>query len=161
MMVGEDTIEEDKQWLELRKHVALQEGKHSHQYMHKMYWEINVEKRTREGKRKELVDQTEELIRLAHHAHYHQHDEYPRMLENLATLANAQGVHGDEKEERKKGVEALVKIGEEIIRIHPYNPFTSINRYVIMMCELAELDAGVEVVGELLALVELMPKEQL
>ena len=35
-MVGEDTIEEDKQWLELRKHVAQQEGKHSHQYMNKM-----------------------------------------------------------------------------------------------------------------------------
>ena len=30
LMAGEDTIEEDKQWLELRKHVAQQEGKHSH-----------------------------------------------------------------------------------------------------------------------------------
>ena len=29
-MAGEDTIEEDRQWLELRKHVAQQEGKHSH-----------------------------------------------------------------------------------------------------------------------------------
>ena len=97
-MVGEDTIKEDKQWLELRKHVALQEGKHSHQYMHKMYWEISVEMRTMGGKRKELVDQTEELIRLAHHAHYHQHDQYPTMLENLAYLAYIQGGYGDEKE---------------------------------------------------------------
>ena len=76
-MVGEDTIEEEKQWLELRRHVAQQEGKHSHQYMNKMWWEISVEERTNGGKRKELVDQTEELIRLAHHAHYHQHDQYP------------------------------------------------------------------------------------
>ena len=111
-MVGEDTIEEDKQWLELRKHVAQQEGKHSHQYMHKMCVEIDVELRTNGGKGKEMVDQTEELIRLAHHAHYHQHDEYPRMLENLATLACDQGVVGKEEKERNKGVEALVKIGE-------------------------------------------------
>ena len=111
MMVGEDTIEEEKQWLELRKDVAQQEGKHSHQYMDKMYWEISVEERTNGGKRKELVDQTEELIRLAHHAHYHQHDEYPKMLENLAALAEPQGSYGKE-EERKKGVKALVKIGE-------------------------------------------------
>ena len=71
-----------------------------------------MEERTRGGKGKELVGQTEELIRLAHHAHYHQHDEYPKMLWNLAELANTQGVMGKEEEERKKGVKALVKIGE-------------------------------------------------
>ena len=76
-----------------------------------MYWEIDVEVRTK-GKGKELVDQTEELIRLAHHAHYHQHDEYPYMLGNLAILACDQGRFGKEEEERKKGVKALVKIGE-------------------------------------------------
>ena len=99
-MVGEDTIEEEKQWLELRKNVAKQEGKHSHQYMNKMFWEIDVEVRTNGGKWKELVDQTEELIRLAHHAHYHQHDEYPMMLGNLAQLAGDQGSFGKEEEKR-------------------------------------------------------------
>ena len=71
-----------------------------------------MEVRTNGGKGKELVDQTEELIRLAHHAHYHQHDEYPTRLGNLAKLAKTQGGYGKEEEERKKGVEALVKIGE-------------------------------------------------
>ena len=38
--------------------------------------------------------------------------EYPTMLGNLAKLAYGQGGYGKEEEERKKGVEALVKIGE-------------------------------------------------
>ena len=73
-MEGEDTIEEDKQWLELRKNVAQQEGKQSHHYMNKMCWEISVEERTWGGKQKELVEQSGELMQLAHQTHYHQHD---------------------------------------------------------------------------------------
>ena len=66
--------------------------------MHKMCVEIDVEMRTIGGKGKELVDQTEELIRLAHSTHYHQHEEYPAMLVGLATLAHEQGFLGNEKE---------------------------------------------------------------
>ena len=58
MIKGGDITEETRQWLELRKNVAQQQGKQSHHYMHKMTWEIIMESKIDNGKEEELVEQT-------------------------------------------------------------------------------------------------------
>ena len=43
LMERREITEETRQWLELRKNVAQQQGKKSHLYLHKMTWEIVLE----------------------------------------------------------------------------------------------------------------------
>ena len=57
------------------------QGKRSHKYMLKKSGEILLAQRGEDvDKKKELVEQTEELMRLAHQTTFHQLNEYNGML---------------------------------------------------------------------------------
>ena len=91
--------------------------------------EIKLESEASGEESKKLLQQTEELVELAHRTQYHQLEGYNQMLVLLAKMASAQ-----------KDTTCLENIAEEVTKAIEYSPSTPINQHVYLMWLLVEND---------------------
>ena len=98
-------------------------------------------------KKKELVEQTEELIELAHQLTYHKLQQYNMMLFMLARLAY-------EVDQTK-----LRKVCKEIIITSNYNPTEKASDYFAVLAWLTEC-GELEMAEQLLEVIERLPETQ-
>ena len=95
------------------------------------------------------MNQTEELIKLAHQLTYHQLEQYNEMIFRLAQLS----LDVDRSQ--------LKKICQEIIAISPYNQFKEIFAYVLILSLIVvAFPDDLEIIEQLLEVFERLPEAE-